>query len=618
MYASRVRCLNRHLSSLLPELLPSHPSILAHRLPSQNCRLYTHQSTAQSNLFIHQPFSTQAIMADDDNNNNSSASANDDGNNKKGNKQRKASKWQALKKKKKEQKRKKLAAANGVTDTTPDGKKRKFNTWNKKYDEGSVTPHEGSFAHPEMQKLFDVKIVGEDVVSEGETDVKSDAEKKVEDGTTESSAAATEGSVTEATATTEASATSVDTDKVPKRKLACLVSFLGSDYSGFQINSLTKSLHAEIELGLYRAGLISKSNFGHPNKYSWSNSARTDKGVHAAAQVCSFKGEMIYHHEIDDFAKQLDAMREKVNECLPDDVRILDFERVTRTFCARTSRDKVRYQYMVPSFLFCSPDEARKAFAADDVGAASLTDKKMTPMEASIRVQDDVSPDVIKAARAELLNYRVSQETLQRLRDGLKLFEGTHSFHNYTRRMGADNASATRYILKFAPLEPVLVPGSEDQPETQWVPVQVTGQSFLLNQIRKMISAAVDHARGVVSTERVTQSMSKDCRMKVNVAPAQGLFLDRSFFELYNKHKVTNAPKHGNQPELEMLDWVEEDEKEIPAAVRRIEEFKNQKIIPHIVREEALEGNFVKYLYAQDVLYAQELYSLIEDDKDKE
>ena len=50
--------------------------------------------------------------------------------------------------------------------------------------------------------------------------------------------------------------------------------------------------------------------------------------------------------------------------------------------------------------------------------------------------------------------------------------------------------------------------------------------------------------------------------------------------------------------------------------VRRIEEFKNQKIIPHIVQEEALEGNFVKYLYAQDVLYAQEIYSLIEDDKE--
>ena len=42
--------------------------------------------------------------------------------------------------------------------------------------------------------------------------------------------------------------------------------------------------------------------------------------------------------------------------------------------------------------------------------------------------------------------------------------------------------------------------------------------------------------------------------------------------------------------------------------VIRIEEFKNEKIIPHIVKEEANEGNFLKYLYCQDVLYAGDMY----------
>lgn len=49
------------------------------------------------------------------------------------------------------------------------------------------------------------------------------------------------------------------------------------------------------------------------------------------------------------------------------------------------------------------------------------------------------------------------------------------------------------------------------------------------------------------------------------------------------------------------------------ASVRRIEEFKNEKIIPHIIREEAEEGNFLKYLFAQDVLCKDQTYSLIED-----
>lgn len=44
-------------------------------------------------------------------------------------------------------------------------------------------------------------------------------------------------------------------------------------------------MEAELELALYLAGTISKDNFGNPRKVSWSRSGRTDKGVHAVAQV---------------------------------------------------------------------------------------------------------------------------------------------------------------------------------------------------------------------------------------------------------------------------------------------------------------------------------------------
>ena len=47
--------------------------------------------------------------------------------------------------------------------------------------------------------------------------------------------------------------------------------------------------------------------------------------------------------------------------------------------------------------------------------------------------------------------------------------------------------------------------------------------------------------------------------------------------------------------------------------VKRIEEFKNEKIIPHIVDEEAREGNFLKYLYCQDVLYVSHMYGTLDE-----
>jgi tRNA pseudouridine38-40 synthase/tRNA pseudouridine synthase 2 len=53
-----------------------------------------------------------------------------------------------------------------------------------------------------------------------------------------------------------------------------------------------------------------------------------------------------------------------------------------------------------------------------------------------------------------------------------------------------------------------------------------------------MVLANVDYARGAISKETIHRNLTKESQMKVNVAPAQGLFLDRSYFELYNQQKV--------------------------------------------------------------------------------
>ena len=556
----------------------------------------------------------------------SSSNNNDNNNSEKGttnSKQRKAARWKQLNKKKKEQKRKRLGLVgpsdDGDTSECKISKRSKPNLhWKKEFDEHKIVePHEGSFANLNMQKLFNVSvdlpiIRNDDYDGDNEKllEVKKESEKgnvdekkidnKLEEengeltdkvvGSTDSNDAAvasTTDATTDTSSTTPTAETTEDnTPKLPKRKLAMLVSFLGSNYSGFQINDSKRTLQAELELGLYKAGVISQRNFGHPSKYSWSNSARTDKGVHAAAQVCSLKGEMIYHttttaaatttttpnkdnEEVVITKQNLDDIRIKVNECLPSDIRVLDFERVTRMFCARTNRDKVRYQYMIPSYMLCSQEEVRKAFSGVDDGYDITQDltERITPMLASNIVQEKIDMKVLEHARSALVNHRATPEQMERLKHGLKLFEGTHCFHNYTRRVGANNASSNRYILSFVPLDPIIVPGSPNnkdgskQPDTQWIPLQIVGQSFLLNQIRKMVSAAVDYARGTVSQTKIEQSLSKEYRIKVNVAPAQGLFLDRSYYDLYNKHKANNSPDRVT------LEWVEkEGDEEMPPA----------------------------------------------------
>lgn len=58
----------------------------------------------------------------------------------------------------------------------------------------------------------------------------------------------------------------------------------------FCSNEGAQTIEAELEMAVYLAGAMSKDNFGNLRKVSWSRSGRTDKGVHAAAQVGGWVG----------------------------------------------------------------------------------------------------------------------------------------------------------------------------------------------------------------------------------------------------------------------------------------------------------------------------------------
>ena len=148
--------------------------------------------------------------------------------------------------------------------------------------------------------------------------------------------------------------------KWPKRKLGILVAFCGKAYAGMQMNEGSKTIQGELERAFYESEMISLDNYGYIQKQSWSNSARTDKGVHAAAQVISLKASVTTPDE------DLDLLRERINSFLPSDIRVLDVIKATNNFTAKTARDKVRYQYMVPSYLL-QPKEALKKALHDQL-----------------------------------------------------------------------------------------------------------------------------------------------------------------------------------------------------------------------------------------------------------
>jgi tRNA U38,U39,U40 pseudouridine synthase TruA len=77
-------------------------------------------------------------------------------------------------------------------------------------------------------------------------------------------------------------------------------------------------------------------------------------------------------------------------------------------------------------------------------------------------------------------NFRCAANDLETLRRFLTQFHGLHKFHNYSSGFSPLSADAKRYIIDST-CDLIVIEGQE------FVRVRLHGQSFILNQIRKMV-----------------------------------------------------------------------------------------------------------------------------------
>ena len=138
----------------------------------------------------------------------------------------------------------------------------------------------------------------------------------------------------------------------PKRKVALLMSYCGTNYQGMQMYGIRSlnfindqyrnpgaiTIESVLFEALCKAGAVSKDNSNDLKKVKFMRAARTDKGVHAGGQVVSLK--MI----IDDA-----DIVSNINQHLPNDIRLwgnfvcqisvlilLGYVRVINSFSAKT------------------------------------------------------------------------------------------------------------------------------------------------------------------------------------------------------------------------------------------------------------------------------------------
>ncbi len=207
-----------------------------------------------------------------------------------------------------------------------------------------------------------------------------------------------------------------------------------------------------------------------------------DRGVHAAVQCCAMKLLVPLNGQ--------DFLVEQLNRVLPDSIRVHTMTKVSKNFNAHQNCGKRRYCYLMPTYCMMDAlsintmlNEAM-SLQGPIVGAgyeggyiSQLSNKHLSSAS-------------LLTIKEKLLLFRLGSENLELLRRTLARYKGTKYFHNFTTDKMSSDANAQRFIHSFTCSEPI-----QHTDGSEWVLLEVVGQSFLLNQIRRMVGLAIDIIR---------------------------------------------------------------------------------------------------------------------------
>ena len=325
--------------------------------------------------------------------------------------------------------------------------------------------------------------------------------------------------------------------KLPKRKYAIIHGYSGHNYSGNQKNPGVKTVEEELERCLYKGGFISECNYGSIQKINWMRASRTDKGVSAVMNVVSVKLHKYPNLNEND-------MKNKINNLLPKDIKIFRFIEVSDRFDSKDNNNNREYHYILPTFCL-EPREEKKENVEMDKFIGNY-------------------------------KFKLNKELLDKCKKICSEFLGTKKYHNYTKKVGYSNMSSQRHIYEMKCDDIITFD------EFECLKFKIKGQSFLYNQIRKMIGMVVEIMRESKDITFLQNSFLSN-KMDIAKAPAEGLYLMKIDYSNYNDRKLN---KKNN------IFVTEDDQKEM-------DDF-SQMLIEDIHKVELNEKVFSKWLWQFD------------------
>lgn len=306
--------------------------------------------------------------------------------------------------------------------------------------------------------------------------------------------------------------------KWSKCALTLFFRYIGTDYHGLQYQEGYNTIDGELFKSFEKCGFTPENTGKCRGKIQWLEASRTDAGVHACAQLVEF------------YATGVEGMTckevvDKINANLSKDAPIYVMSAIANNieFPIQKFATNRKYNFLLPLHAFKDQSEEHLKF-----------------------LRENICP----------------------------LFVGRHNFHNYTSNVAARNPSAIRFITDFTFGDPFTVDGE------QFVLFYIRGNSFMLNQIRKMVGTVVAASHGIATKEEIEKSLLLgNCR--IQVIPGDGLML----LQIEYEDHMNKLKKQTINNDVEFRAWR-------PA----VEDWKQNVLFRHIAKIVKEQDMFRKWV----------------------
>jgi tRNA pseudouridine38-40 synthase len=233
-----------------------------------------------------------------------------------------------------------------------------------------------------------------------------------------------------------------------------MITYDGTKYLGWQRlqKNKEKTIQGKIEITLSK--LLKE-------EIEIIGSGRTDRGVHALSQVANFKTD-----------KELDYdFLSKLNQYLPEDIRILSFIKVNDRFHSRYNAKRKTYMY---------------------------------------RIDNSPVRDPFMRKYAYYINERID---IIKMKEASKIFIGEHDFTAFSKN---NNKKSTIKTLEFINIVK----------RGDFIEIYITANGFLYNMARMIVGALIQIATYQKSIDEIKDIFESKSREEHRfVVPPHGLFL---------------------------------------------------------------------------------------------